>query len=189
MDALVHRPEHCGVYREHSEGRLTNPVARPWFWPWKSLQLQLQLVLQDQLKDPFIHDKVQELQQGLGPKSTLFHESQGLLYHGNWLYVPAGVTQTRILHLFHDSLPTGHFRKHQRLNLVSCLFWWPQMKTTIQDYIASCATCQPAKDYAGKSKGLLLPLATPGTWQTLCLGFVVELPPSQRFMSILGVGG
>lgn len=77
---------------------------------------------------------------------------------------------------------------HKTVNLVGYLFWWLQMKTTIWDYNASYTICRQAKEHMGKPEGLLLPLAAPEElWQTLSLDFVVELLPSQGFMSILVV--
>jgi hypothetical protein len=56
------------------------------------------------------------------------------------LYLPATMVNM-VLEAFHDHPLSGHFgiqRTHQKIR---SRFWWPKMRQTIENYVASCTQC------------------------------------------------
>jgi hypothetical protein len=71
---------------------------------------------------------------------------------------------------------------------VKALFAWPQLKKTIQDYVASCEVCAQAKTEHCKLPSLLQPLPVPpSAWHTISLDFIEGLPKSKSYDTILVV--
>lgn len=68
------------------------------------------------------------------------------------------------------------------------IFYWPQMKKGIQQFVAACAICQQAKSEKVPYPGLLQPLAVPTqAWHTVSLDFIEGLPLSSNCNCILVV--
>lgn len=62
------------------------------------------------------------------------------------------------------------------------------MKSDIDNYVKSCATCQKIKSSRKKDYGKLMPLpVATGPWKSLAMDFIVKLPKSNGFDSILVV--
>lgn len=66
--------------------------------------------------------------------------------------------------------------------------YWPGMKKTVTEFVASCVICQQHKYLAASPQGLLQPLPIPqAIWEEISLDFIVKLPKSQGFDAILVV--
>jgi len=71
---------------------------------------------------------------------------------------------------------------------VKQLFAWPQLKDSVQKYIAACQVCHQAKAELVKSPGLLQPLPVPTeAWSVISMDFIEGLPLSQNKSVILVV--
>jgi transposase InsO family protein len=102
------------------------------------------------------------------------------------------VTQERqklsILKTRHDSVSAGHPGQHKTFELVSRDFYWPGMRKYIKNYVQSCTTCQRNKASRHKPYGLLEPLPIADSpWSSISMDFIVKLPPTQGFDSIMVV--
>lgn len=68
------------------------------------------------------------------------------------------------------------------------LFFWPQMKSHIQEFVAQCSVCQQAKAEKVPYPGLLQPLEVPKqAWQVVTMDFIEGLPKSSSYDCILVV--
>jgi hypothetical protein len=72
--------------------------------------------------------------------------------------------------------------------LVSRDYSWPGMTTYIRRYVQACDTCSRIKAPRHKPFGLLQPLSIPHRpWQAITMDFIVKLPESRGYDSILVV--
>ena len=117
-----------------------------------------------------------------------FEYKNDLLYYQGLLYVPGEENQLKILQLCHDSPSAGHGGKAKTYELISRDYWWPRMRDFIRRYVRSCTTCARAKTLRHSPYGLLQPLPVPDKlWTELSMDFIVELPLSEGYDSILVV--
>ena len=92
----------------------------------------------------------------------------------------------QIIQKRHDSLIAGHFGQQRTYELIKRDFYWPKMLMDIQKYITSCSICQKIKPSRKKPNGKLMPLPiATGPWKSIAMDFIVKLPVSNGFDSIL----
>ena len=135
--------------------------------------------------DPFAKRTLEYLQkkESSPEKVGLQHFSKnqhGLLLFKSYIYVPRDKRlQLRLLQQFHDAPAAGHFGFAKTYELLIRKFYWPNLRTTLQDYISSCTTCNLNKPTRQKPYGLLQPLPIPERpWDSISIDFIVKLPPS-----------
>ena len=69
-------------------------------------------------------------------------------------------------------------------------YWWPQLAQDAQEYVKGCADCQQNKVNTQPRKATLspiTPLAQALPFQTIAMDFIVKLPESAGFDSILTI--
>lgn len=105
------------------------------------------------------------------------------------LYVPADEDLRRdLVKSRHDSLLAGHPGHAKTLELVTRDYWWPSMTKYINRYVDGCDMCQRTKPRFHKPSGFLSPLPIPQSeWTDISYDFIVKLPTSKGFDSILTV--
>ena len=60
-------------------------------------------------------------------------------------------------------------------------YFWPNMKTELEEYIAKCFECQQVKNEHQHIAGLLQPLPIPSQkWEIISLDFVIGLPKNHN---------
>lgn len=68
------------------------------------------------------------------------------------------------------------------------LYYWPGMKTSVDNFVRQCQICQQAKPIHTKPAGLLQPLPIPERpWDDLTMDFIESLPRSEGYDTILVV--
>lgn len=93
-----------------------------------------------------------------------------------------------ILKLRHDGLTAGHFGRQRTYESIRRDFYWPKMKVDIDNHVKSCLICQKTKPLRIKPYGKLMPLPiATGPWKSISMDFIVKLPLSKGFDSILVV--
>lgn len=61
------------------------------------------------------------------------------------------------------------------------------MKKDVSLYVSACLTCQQVKAEHQRHSGLVQPLEIPAwRWKHIHMGFIDELPKSQKIMSLSG---
>ncbi|GJP51951.1 hypothetical protein CLOM_g11081 [Closterium sp. NIES-68] len=77
----------------------------------------------------------------------------------------------------HDSNLSGHFGVDKTLKALQQFYYWPDMVTDVQRYVAACPICQRMKSSHQRPTGLLQPLEPPQRpWQHVTMDFVTGLP-------------
>jgi hypothetical protein len=99
-------------------------------------------------------------------------------------------TKRQIIHDHHDLPAYGHPGISQTTRLVTRYYWWPQIARDVHDYVKGCAECQRHKANTQMRKAPLNPI-TPELdalpFQTIAMDFIVKLPQSEGYDSILTI--
>jgi hypothetical protein len=118
-------------------------------------------------------------------------QHQGTWYKDGRQVVTGGIEAKRhIIQSHHDSPIHRHPGISKTIQLTERLYWWPKMRPDIMEYVKGCAECQRHKVNNRPTKAPLQPIypkpeAMP--FETVALDFIVKLPISQGFDSILTV--
>ncbi|GJP78049.1 hypothetical protein CLOP_g8378, partial [Closterium sp. NIES-67] len=75
----------------------------------------------------------------------------------------------------HDSNLSGHFGVDKTLKALQRFYYWPDMVTDVQRYVAACPICQRMKSSHQRPTGLLQPLEPPQQTARLFISTVVRL--------------
>ncbi|GJP41256.1 hypothetical protein CLOM_g921, partial [Closterium sp. NIES-68] len=82
-----------------------------------------------------------------------------------------------LLEEYHDALYVGQFGSNKTLTGIAKHYYWPYMAADVQQFVASCATCQRIKSSKQKKAGLLQPLPVlKQPWQVVSLDFIIGFP-------------
>ena len=91
-----------------------------------------------------------------------------------------------IVRLHHDTPIPGHPGTEKTLELMQRSYTWPGMPTLVKDYVSRCDRCARFKGTNQAPPGKLKPLDTPpGPWKEISADFIMDLPESEGFDSIL----
>ena len=115
--------------------------------------------------------------------------SDNILRRDQRIYVPdSNDLRLRVLQNKHDHPLSGHFGQNKTLALVRQDYFWPNMRTMVQEYCNSCTTCKCAKSQRHKPYGTLQQLPIPDKpWNSISMDFIEQLPASSGYTSILVV--
>lgn len=139
--------------------------------------------------DSFILHCLQELYAGdslilAGAKSFLRYEND-LWWWRDRLYVPEAF-RVYIIGKMHGDPAAGHWGVFRTLDLLTRSFSWPNVRADVLAFTSSCVRCQQIRVDHRKPQGELVPLPIPDRpWSTLGVDFVVKLPLSNGFDSVL----
>ena len=88
--------------------------------------------------------------------------------------------------MHHDNPVAGHQGQARTLELLSRRYYWPGMKSQVNRFVESCEICQRSKGHkhAVPNKSLSIP---DKPWEDIAYDFIVKLPESQGYDSILVV--
>jgi hypothetical protein len=90
--------------------------------------------------------------------------------------------RTAIIQELHDSTLTGHPGKNGTVAVVSRDFFWPNLQTTVKQFVRNCGVCGRTKVWRDRKQGLLRPLPVPEQqWQEISVDFIGPLPLSQGY--------
>ena len=96
--------------------------------------------------------------------------------------------QREIMKARHSTVAAGHFGRMRTFEAINKDFTWPGMRADIYKFVDSCIICQKIKPSRKKEFGKLMPLPVPsGPWKSISLDFIVKLPISNGYDSILVV--
>jgi hypothetical protein len=104
-----------------------------------------------------------------------------LLRRKGKLCVPEGLPRESLLREYHDAPLAGHPGIKKTYQAIKEEYWWPKMKSDIEEHIKRCDACQKNKARLQKMQGLLNPLHIPDrNWKDIAMDFAVELPKTGR---------
>ncbi|KAD7479941.1 hypothetical protein E3N88_03077 [Mikania micrantha] len=138
--------------------------------------------------DPFTLDLLHKLQNSSTPLPD-FSLVDGFLFHRKRLVIPdVPGLRLKLLQEAHDTPTGGHGGFLKTLKRLSSQYFWPHMNKDIRLHVQNCITCQQQKYQTTSPAGLLQPLPIPNQiWEDVSMDFIVGLPPSKRFDTILVV--
>jgi hypothetical protein len=96
----------------------------------------------------------------------------------------------QVVHDHHDLPAYGHPGISRTTALTEHHYWWPRMRQEICDYVGGCADCQRNKVNTQARKALLAPIFPKPEamlFETVAMDFIVKLPLSNGFNSILTI--
>nr|GEW37509.1 putative reverse transcriptase domain, ribonuclease H-like domain, aspartic peptidase domain protein [Tanacetum cinerariifolium] len=82
-----------------------------------------------------------------------------------------------IMHESHKSKYSIHPGSYKMYQDLKKLYWWPNMKAIITEYVGKCLTCSRVKAECQKPSGLLiLPEIPTWKWERITMDFITKLP-------------
>ena len=144
---------------------------------------------QAQVKDLFAPQVREALRSGARHHNRIplaeCEERDGSLYFREKKYVPnSDSLRLRIIQLAHDSTAGGHPGRAKCYELVSRVYWWPNIYKYVQRFVRNCHVCSRAKPSRQCLQGWLRPLPIPERrWRDVSMDYVGPLPPS-TFMGV-----
>ena len=100
-----------------------------------------------------------------------FSVRNGILFFKNRVWIPAdSALQPLLLAEFHLTPTGGHAGVHRTLSRLAGIFYWPELRKTVQEYVSKCSVCQATKPFNRAPQGLLQPLPIPGQiWHSISM--------------------
>lgn len=139
-------------------------------------------------KDPVALGIITTVQKG---QAKLYKFEDGLLFYGREqrLYVPDWHQLRRnLIKECHDTKWAGHPGTRRTRALLEREYFWPRMRSDIDEYVKSCLVCQQDKIEQKKTSGLLEPLPIPNRpWESVSIDFISALPEVDGCGSIMVV--
>ena len=116
------------------------------------------------------------------PGSRFKEGGDGLLYFDNRICVPDQTElRNEILTEAHESGYTIHPGEVKMYKDLRALFWWPNMKKEVAEFVARCIVCQQVKAERKKIAGLLYPNSrAQEKFQIITMDFITGLPRTRR---------
>ncbi|GJX11354.1 putative reverse transcriptase domain-containing protein [Tanacetum coccineum] len=94
----------------------------------------------------------------------------------SWLPLFGGLRDL-IIHESHKSKYSIHPGSDKMYHDIKKLYWWPNMKAIIAEYVSKCLTCSRVKVECQKPSGLLVQPEIPmWKWERITMDFVTKLP-------------
>ncbi|GJX43738.1 reverse transcriptase domain-containing protein [Tanacetum coccineum] len=94
----------------------------------------------------------------------------------SWLPFFGGLRDL-IMHESHKSKYSIHPGSDKMYQDLKKLYWWPNMKAIIAEYVGKCLTCSRVKAECQKPSGLLIqPETSTWKWERITMDFVTKLP-------------
>ncbi|GJU37557.1 putative reverse transcriptase domain-containing protein [Tanacetum coccineum] len=82
-----------------------------------------------------------------------------------------------IMHESHKSKYSIHPGSDKMYHDIKKLYWWPNMKAIIAEYVSKCLTCSRVKAECQKPSGLLVQPKIPmWKWERITMDFITKLP-------------
>jgi hypothetical protein len=122
---------------------------------------------------------------------NLHQDKAGRYHKGIALVVPEDEKlQQDLVKLNHDSLTAAHPGIDKMHKMLLKQYWWPGCKEFVQQYMKGCAICQTNKPITHGNNPPMHPI-TPQEdmlpFQTIAIDFIVKLPESEGYDSIMTI--
>jgi len=139
--------------------------------------------LEDRVRSAYQDDSVtqsilKELEKGPVEHFTLSED--GLLLFRNLIFIPnKKELRIQIIKLNHDELTAGHYGLEKTIERIMRNYYFYGLRSTVEQYIATCQLCQQSKTARHAPYGFLKPLPVPQVpYEEIALDFIVKLPKS-----------
>jgi transposase InsO family protein len=130
--------------------------------------------------DPWIADLLQKLHPVASSENHLTLHQGIIRFKGRICVGNSGNWRLQLLKEIHDSSAGGHSGSTGTYHRMKRLFYWPNLKQAVLDYVKTCPTCQMTKPEHIHTPGLLQPLPIPSeAWSSVGIDFITGLPKSE----------
>ena len=95
-----------------------------------------------------------------------------------------------VIQSFHNPPTMGHPGIANTYTLMRRDYWWPNMKSDVEEFVKGCASCQEKKINTHCQKPHLYPITTnPNAelFKVIAMDFITKLPKSNGYDSILTI--
>ncbi|GJQ96405.1 putative reverse transcriptase domain-containing protein [Tanacetum coccineum] len=114
--------------------------------------------------------------QGMDKAFEIRPDGTRCIKNQSWLPL-FGNLRDLIMHESHKSKYSIHPDSDKMYQDLKKLYWWPNMKAIIAEYVGKCLTCSRVKAECQKPSGLLVQLEIPmWKWERITMDFVTKLP-------------
>ncbi|GKC28423.1 ty3-gypsy retrotransposon protein [Tanacetum coccineum] len=139
-------------------------------------------------QDSYSVNILQQLQDNPSSVPDFYSHDQLLFFKGRLVIPDIPDLKLKLLQECHNSPAGGHGGFLKTFKRLSLQFFWPRMKQEIRVFVQNCLVCQQQKYQTLSPAGLLQPLPIPvQIWEDISMDFIVGLPLSNRFDTILVV--
>nr|GEW33971.1 putative reverse transcriptase domain-containing protein [Tanacetum cinerariifolium] len=114
--------------------------------------------------------------QGMEKAFEISTDGTRCIKNRSWLPL-FGNLRNLIMHESHKSKYSIHPGSDKMYQDLKKLYWWPNMKAIIAEYVGKCLTCSRVKTECQKPSGLLIQPTIPiWKWERITMDFVTKLP-------------
>nr|GEY18062.1 putative reverse transcriptase domain-containing protein [Tanacetum cinerariifolium] len=123
------------------------------------------------------------------PKEKLEPRADGTLCLNGKSWLPYyGDLRSLIMHESHKSKYFVHPGSDKMYQDMKQLYWWPNMKATIANYVSKFLTCAKVKAEHQRPSGWLVQPAIPEwKWDNIMMDFITKLPKSLKYFDTIWV--
>ncbi|GJS06456.1 putative reverse transcriptase domain-containing protein [Tanacetum coccineum] len=116
------------------------------------------------------------------PKEKLEPRADGVLCLNDRSWLPCyGDLRSVIMYESHKPKYSIHLGTDKMYQDMKKLYWWPNMKADIANYVSKCLTCAKVKAKHQRPLGLLVQPAIPEwKWDNIMIDFITKLPKSSH---------
>ena len=119
-----------------------------------------------------------------GQSGEPWSEVEGVLHYDGKPYIPETL-RADLLERNHDDPLAGHFGIEKTLELLTCKYYWPKIRSDVEKYVQGCDICMSCKAQRHKAYGNLQTLPIPThKWKDLSMDFVTGLPKSKDWRGV-----
>lgn len=114
---------------------------------------------------------------------------EGLLLFRGRIWIPTNsALQPLLIAEFHLTPTSGYASVQITLARLASMFYWPDIRSSVRNFISKCLICQAVKPINRPPQGLLQPLPIPGKiWHSVSMDYFTGLPPSGGKTAIMVV--
>ncbi|GKB24648.1 putative reverse transcriptase domain-containing protein, partial [Tanacetum coccineum] len=142
-----------------------------------NLPLQILKAQTEALKEE--NNKAENLR-GMDKSFEIRPDGTRCIKNQSWLPL-FGNLRDLIMHESHKSKYSIHPGSHKMYQDLKKLYWWPNMKTIIDEYVGKCLTCSRVKAKCQKPSGLLVQSEIPmWKWERITMDFITKLPKTSN---------
>ncbi|GJZ67147.1 putative reverse transcriptase domain-containing protein, partial [Tanacetum coccineum] len=118
--------------------------------------------------------------QGMDKSFEIRPDGTRCIKNQSWLPL-FGNLRDLIMHESHKSKYSIHPGSDKMYQDLKKLYWWPNMKAIIAEYVGKCLTCSRVKAECQKPSGLLVQPEIPmWKWERIIMDFVTKLPKTSN---------
>ncbi|GKA40986.1 putative reverse transcriptase domain-containing protein [Tanacetum coccineum] len=136
--------------------------------PTQILEAQTEAIKEENIKA--------ESLRGMDKSFEIRHDGTRCIKNRSWLPLFGGLRDL-IMHEPYKSKYSIHPGSDKMYQYLKKLYWWPNMKAIITEYVGKCLTCSRVKAECQKPSGLLVQPEIPiWKWERITMDFVTKLP-------------